>query len=381
MATVCISASIGFYSNSGGQAWLYLDWALGLQEIGCDVIWLEADHRKRREPIEDYIVRVRRTLDGVGLNCRVALCAVDGTSLPSDSAGIHLSLDEAAEAADLYLNLAYNSHPEVLRRFRKTAFVDQDPGAMQVWISTDYLKLPPHDFYVTTGETVGTPHAKFPDCGLPWIRIRPPIALSAWPVCATPNYAPFTTVSNWRGQSVAIDGRLVPNDKRTSFLPFVTLPSETPAALELALCLVSPEDDADRQLLEDCGWRVRLLADNPWTADGPWTIDDYRRYVQSSRGEFTCAKPLYVKLETAILHDRTLHYLASGKPAVVQHTGPSHILPDAAGLFRFRTLDEARCALETICADYERQCRLARQLTEEVFDARRVLRGLLERLE
>ena len=110
-----------------------------------------------------------------------------------------------------------------------------------------------------------------------------------------------------------------------------------------------------------------------------WTPDDYRTYVQRSRGEFSCAKPFYIRLETAIMHDRTLHYLASGKPAVVQYTGPSKFLPDAEGLFRFRNLDEAAGALAALESDYDRHCRLARALAEEYFDAAKVLQRVLER--
>ena len=108
----------------------------------------------------------------------------------------------------------------------------------------------------------------------------------------------------------------------------------------------------------------------------PW---DYQRYIQESRGEFSCAKPSCVRLQNAWVSDRTLCYLASGKPAVVQHTGPSRFLPDAAGLCRFRTLEEAVHCLETVAADYERHCRLARALAEELFDARKVVARVLER--
>ena len=64
---------------------------------------------------------------------------------------------------------------------------------------------------------------------------------------------------------------------------------------------------------------------------------------------------------------------------MIQHTGPSRFLPDAAGLFRFRDLNEAIRSLELVAADYDRQCKLARQLAEEHFDARRVAQSLLER--
>jgi len=77
------------------------------------------------------------------------------------------------------------------------------------------------------------------------------------------------------------------------------------------------------------------------------------------------------------MSDRTICYLASGKPAVVQHTGPSKFLPDATGLFRFRTLEEAARMLDAVAADYDRQCRLARALAEEYFDARKNLAKVL----
>src|SRR5207247_2485186 len=129
----------------------------------------------------------------------------------------------------------------------------------------------------------------------------------------------------------------------------------------------------DRRMLEPKGWRLR----EAW--DVTATPDAYRTYVQRSRGEFSCAKPAYVSLDTALVSDRTLCYLASGKPAVVQHTGASRILPDAEGLLRFRSIDEAATALAAAEADYERHGRAARALVEENFDARRVVASVLER--
>jgi hypothetical protein len=84
-----------------------------------------------------------------------------------------------------------------------------------------------------------------------------------------------------------------------------------------------------------------------------------------------------MKFQNAWVSDRTLCYLASGKPAIVEHTGPSRLLPDAEGLFRFRDLAEAARHLETATRDYERHCRLARQLVEERFDARKLVADVL----
>jgi len=79
--------------------------------------------------------------------------------------------------------------------------------------------------------------------------------------------------------------------------------------------------------------------------------------------------------------DHSVCYLASGKPVVVRHTGTSQFRPDACGLFRFRTIEEAAHHLETVEADYERHCREARALAEKYFDARTVcMRALDEAL-
>ena len=142
--------------------------------------------------------------------------------------------------------------------------------------------------------------------------------------------------------------------------------------MELALCLAEDEEDERLELMRR-GWRVchsfRVSA-TPW---------DYQSYIQNSRGEFSCVKPSCLRLANAWISDRTICYLASGKPAVVEHTGPSRFLPDAAGLFRFRNPAEAARCLETAASDYERHCRLARTLAEEFFDARKVAHRLLER--
>ena len=119
------------------------------------------------------------------------------------------------------------------------------------------------------------------------------------------------------------------------------------------------------------GWRIR---DSVEVTSTPW---DYRAYIQGSRGEFSCVKPSCVKLQNAWISDRTICYLASGKPAVVQDTGPSRILPSRAGLLRFRTPEDAAECLEEAATDYERHAREARALAEDVFDASKVATHLL----
>jgi len=161
------------------------------------------------------------------------------------------------------------------------------------------------------------------------------------------------------------------HDKRTAFLPFLNLPRLVSQPLEIATYLCALDEEEKEELLR-LGWRLRESLE---VASTPW---DYQRYIQSSRGEFSCARPSCIRLQNAWISDRTICYLASGKPAVVQHTGPSRFLPDQAGLFRFRDMEEAVNSIETIAADYDHQSRSARALAEEFFDAQKVVKGVLE---
>ena len=163
------------------------------------------------------------------------------------------------------------------------------------------------------------------------------------------------------------------NTKRVAFLRFAELPRLTHQRLELALFLRTERDLDEWKDLELRGWHIRHSRE---VAATPGT---YQSYIQRSRGEFSCAKPSYLKLETAWISDRTVCYLASGKPVVVQDTGPSAFLPNGEGMFRFTTAQQAAEAFAAINADYERHCRAARELAEAYFDAKLIAEKILSR--
>jgi len=124
---------------------------------------------------------------------------------------------------------------------------------------------------------------------------------------------------------------------------------------------------------EGLGWRV-VDAHAVSTS-----AESYRRYVQGSRGEFSVAKHTYVSTNSGWFSDRTECYLASGRPAVVQDTGFSGHIPTGAGLFAFRTDEEAIAHLESVQGDYARHSRDARELAARYFAAEVVLPQLLEK--
>src|SRR5436309_3834284 len=371
--TICLApAHTLAYPNGGGHFWVYLQWALGLRALGCEVIWLE--QIDPADPVEETrrnVTILRERLARWDLANALAFTTPAGAAPPGDVATGALDFETAAQA-DLLLNLWHSLPAEVVRRFRRSALIDTDPGLLQTWMTNGSVKVAPHDVYFTIGETVGTPRALFPDCGLQWIYTPVPVFLPEWPAMPPEGAAAYTTVAHWWGGKFEHDGTTFWNEKRVAFLDYLELPARARVRLEVAVCLAQCFAEC-RQLMEPHGWRVR----EAWDVSS--TLEAYRAYIQRSRCEFSCAKPAYVRLETAWISDRTLCYLASGRPAVVQHTGRSKFLPDGEGLFRFRSLDEAAAALCAAEADYEYHCRQARALVEEHFDARRVVARVLER--
>jgi hypothetical protein len=367
---VCVCANCLDYPQGGGLKWVYLNWALGLRAIGCQVIWLEqVDPNLPVHEVHDLVLSLKAHLTPYGLSEHVALCSRGDEPLSCEALAGCLSI-EAATEADLLLDFQHNLPHETVRKFRRSALVDIDPGLLQIWVSSGQVTLAPHNTYFTIGETVGRSGALFPDLGLKWHYTPPCVALEWWPPHPAPADAPFTTVAHWYANSWFTDDQ-GSDDKRSGFLPFLDLPLHTAQPLELALDL--KEGDEERAALQNRGWRVR---DSHVVAAAPW---DYQHYIQESRGEFSCVKPGCIKLQNAWISDRTICYLASGKPVVIQHTGPSRFLPDAAGLLRFRDLREAKLCVEMATADYDRQSGFARKLAEEYFDARQVAGRVLER--
>src|SRR5437867_5028598 len=180
-------------------------------------------------------------------------------ALPEEYIGLGRAEAEGIFArADLLLNFHYAIAPTLLTRFRRTALVDIDPGLLQFWISRGQISVPRHDVYFTTAEGVGRKDGKIPDCGLPWIHIRPSVCLEHWPYVFDARSEAFTTVSIWDSADWIVDhDETYENTKRVAFLEFAELPRLTNERLELALFLKRDRDLKERGLMESQGWRIR----------------------------------------------------------------------------------------------------------------------------
>jgi hypothetical protein len=90
-----------------------------------------------------------------------------------------------------------------------------------------------------------------------------------------------------------------------------------------------------------------------------------------------CAKPIHVAMKTGWFSDRSIAYLASGRPVLAQETGFSERLPTGRGLLGFRDMREAVAGVAEIDGNYAQHSRAARELAEAFFDSRKCLTGLL----
>jgi hypothetical protein len=141
--------------------------------------------------------------------------------------------------------------------------------------------------------------------------------------------------------------------------------------LEIALS-IHPADQRDLDLMRNNGWHIIDPSDVAATPQA------FRHYVQGSGGEFSVAQGIYVETNSGWFSDRTIRYLASGKPVLVQEAGFSRSLPAGEGLIPFHTFDEAVAGAERIRRNYDHHCRSARRLAEEFFDSDKVLSQFLE---
>jgi len=181
----------------------------------------------------------------------------------------------------------------------------------------------------------------------------------------------FTTVGSWRGAFGPVEwaGRRY-GVKAHEFRRLADLPRRSRLPFELVLDL-HPADAADGERLREGGWAVR---DSDVTGEPA----AFARYVRESGAELSAAQGVYVHTRSGWCSDRTVRYLASGRPALVQDTGLADTLPVGEGLMTFSTPDEAVAQARMLVEDYDRHRIAARKLAEAWFAPQPALSPLLE---
>ncbi len=384
MTRVIVAGALANKPGNGGEAWVRLTWVLGLQRLGFDTYFVEqidrahcVDARGRPSAFQPSANRAwfRRVCDQFGLGRRATLVTTDGQETDGLAWG---DLRAAIGSADLLLNISgHLTLPALRQPIRRAAYLDIDPGFTQFWASNGLLAahLAGYDAYFTIGANIGRPDCPIPTGDIRWRHTRPPVLLDYWPMTETATPDRFTTVATWRGPYGPVEYNGVTYGlKAHEFRKVITLPRLAPQLFEIALD-IHPSDDRDRAALHAHGWRIvepRVVASDPL---------GFRSYVQGSGAEFSVAQGVYVATQSGWVSDRSVHYLASGKPVLLQDTGYEHVYPVGEGLVPFRTLHDAVAGAARIAGDYRAQSRAARRLAETYFDSDRVIGRLMEELD
>ena len=381
MASVLVSGALANKPLSGGEAWVRMSWVRGLRNLGLDVCFAEeirssacVDAQGRPVPFDDSLNRrfFEQTMAALAPGCPAALICDDGAR----TAGMPLTdLVDRAREADLLVNISGHLALDAVRSGpRRSAYVDVDPAFTQIWehAHPGSARLDGHTSYFTVGQNVGRPSCTIPTAGIDWRPLPPPVTLGDWPVSAAGAVNRFTTISTWRSAlgTLSLDDVTFPG-KHHEWRRVIELPRRSAHAFEIALD-IHPGDGADREALERSGWHLR---DPRGAAGDP---SSFRAYVQGSGAEFSVAHGAYVQTASGWLSDRTVRYLASGKPAVVQDTGLADGCPTGEGLVTFTTVDDAAAACDAVVRDYDRHAQAARALAEQRFDSDRVIARFLD---
>lgn len=377
MTTVMVSGAVANRPHNGGGAWVRLSWVRGLQRLGLDVVFLEqiepgacVDEHGAPTAFERSVNRryFDRVMGQFGLgDCSALICGDETTGLARTEL-----LDRVA-GAQLLINISgHLKQPDILGRAGRTAFLDLDPGFTQLWHLEGLQPIAEHDLYFTIAENIGRPGCSLPTAGLTWLTTRQPVVLDDWPARPPALEAPLTTVASWRGPfgPVELNGRSL-GAKARQFRRLLSLPERSGLEFELALEIHSG-DEADRRALLEHGWR---LVDPRQVAGDP---DRFRDFLAASAGEFSPAQEIYVETACGWFSDRSVRYLACGRPVVLQDTGFGDNYPVGEGLIAFSDLGQAVAAVRRLAADPAHHAQAARRLAEELFDSDLVLGRFLE---
>jgi hypothetical protein len=377
---VIVSGMIAGDPYQGGATWAVLQYVLGLKALGHDVFLIE--------PITTAAIQPHGSTLGASINALYFRDVTASFGLLDRASLVHQELRataglsyphvvEAVRTADVLINISGMLRlPDAFERIPRRVYLDLDPAFNQLWQSVEGIdmRFDGHTHFATVGLAIGTPDCTVPTCGRTWIRTLQPVVLSAWPDTPADPGAPWTTVGNWRGYGSIEHGGVFYGQKAHSTRALLGLPARTSARLQPAFA-IHPGDAKDLEALRVNGWTV---SDPSVVASTPAL---YQRFIRGSKAELGIAKAGYVASRCGWFSDRSVCYLASGRPVVAQETGFSRFLPTGNGLLSFTTVNEAADAIEAVDADYARHSQWARDVAERHFRADVVLGRLLAAVE
>jgi len=370
-----------FWYPLAGVTYQFLHYLIGLRRLGYDPYYIEDSGRWIYDPlINEFspdatgnLKAVVPVLEAHGFGDRWAF---RGNYPDGKCYGLtEQQILELYREADAFLNVtgAQEIREEHLACKRRI-YVESDPFASQVKVAKGdegmIRMLAAHDTHFSFGENLGAVDCDVPLEKFHWLPTRQPVAVELW------NHGPaggsaYTSITTWhnKGKNLEWRGDTWYWTKDREFEKFLDLPQRRNCTFELA---TGVGEDVQR-LLREHGWRQVDSVDISRDADR------YRAYIEKSRAEFTVARDQYVRPNTGWFSDRSVCYLAAGRPVITQETGFSKFIPSGKGLFGFKTMDDILAAVDAIETDYAGNCRAAAQIAAEYFSADKVVGSLMQR--
>lgn len=360
-----------------GVGWQALQYLLGLSRLGYEVFYAEDSGAPPYNPVEmtvtddaSYNVTfLRGGMELIGLGDRWIYW--DERTDTYHGHGRDTLLELYRTAGSIW-NLCGASPPKPEHRSgaAKLVYVETDPVYEQFRAAKGDASvramLDAHDVLFTYGENLGRPDCPVPLSGYTWHATRPPVVVDLWQAPLPAGGGTYSTIATWenKGKDVEFGGETYRWSKHLNFLHYLPVAKRCGLEFEVA---IQPPGEKEAALLRDNGWRTI----DPLAAS--CDLDVYRRFIQSSRGEFTVAKDIYVRPRSGWSSDRSVCYLAAGRPVITQETAVSKFIPTGEGMLTFSTLDEAIAAVQEVESDYERHARAALRIAREHYAAERVL--------
>jgi hypothetical protein len=382
MKSIVIAGSVAQKPGRGGHTWVFLQYLLGFRKLGWDVLFVDRlepgmcvdEEGHQVSAAESWNVRyLADVMRRFGLDRDFAVLCDGGSTIGLTREKL---IARVRSSAALINVMGFLNDEEILATARRRIFLDIDPGFGQMWHVLGLRDIfQGHDDHITIAENIGRPSCGIPTCGLEWTTTRQPVVLEQWPDVEDDGASrPITSVVSWRGAygPLTYAGHTYGLRAR-EFRKFATLPESCEGRFELALD-IHAGDAADLDLLRA---HHRSLVAPGDVAGDPWR---YREYIGQSAAELMIAKGMYVDTRSGWISDRSICYLASGRPVVAQDTGLADLLPTNEGLVTFTSCDEAVDAVRAIRRQPVRHRRAARRLAETHFESSLVLGGLVRKL-
>lgn len=367
----------------GGMAWFLGNYLLGLKRLGHELYFIEDsgdwtypfNPEKRDFEIDSSYGRDVLTRYFQHMDLDIPWAYYSGLERKLYGA-TQAEVDRWCTDCDLFFNIS--GIIPMRENYMKTKFklfIDTDP----VWtmvkganIPADYAYYLAHDAHFTVGCNLPSGKTPVPLLDIDWKPTVFPVVLDKWEPLLTPG-THYTTIGSWdtKDREVFIMGEKYSWRKSLEYEKILDMPKRAPqgAKFELSYSNMRPDEVRD---YESHGWMITDALDT--SRD----FIQYRDMIRNSRGEFTVAKDLNIRIRSGWFSDRAICYLAAGRPVLNQDTGFDAYLPVGEGLFSWRTQDDVLSAVAAIESDYDKHCRAARRIAEEHFDSDKVLAKMLK---